>query len=81
MKIVFPFAGFPLEPAVHGITDSVGGGRECSFFDRFIQNFPELAGGAETDPMQLATRLNLMQTGDEDQILEWVKQAHGKNAG
>ncbi|MFI5124196.1 MAG: Asp-tRNA(Asn)/Glu-tRNA(Gln) amidotransferase subunit GatB [Chitinophagales bacterium] len=37
--------------------------------------FPELAGGAESDPLQLAVRLNLLQTGDEDQIQQWVMQA------
>jgi aspartyl-tRNA(Asn)/glutamyl-tRNA(Gln) amidotransferase subunit B len=40
--------------------------------------FPELASGAATDPVELATRLNLLQTGDESQILEWVKQAMDK---
>lgn len=37
--------------------------------------FPELAGGKETDPLQLAVRLNLLQTGDENQIQQWVKEA------
>ncbi|HZK65452.1 MAG TPA: Asp-tRNA(Asn)/Glu-tRNA(Gln) amidotransferase subunit GatB [Puia sp.] len=37
--------------------------------------FPELAGGKETDPLQLAFRLNLLQTGDENQIQQWVKEA------
>ncbi|MDP4131055.1 MAG: Asp-tRNA(Asn)/Glu-tRNA(Gln) amidotransferase subunit GatB [Bacteroidota bacterium] len=37
--------------------------------------FPELARGTESDPLQLAVRLNLLQTGDEDQIQQWVMQA------
>jgi aspartyl-tRNA(Asn)/glutamyl-tRNA(Gln) amidotransferase subunit B len=37
--------------------------------------FPELARGGESDPLQLATRMNLLQTGDEDQIYQWVIQA------
>ncbi|MFI5194264.1 MAG: Asp-tRNA(Asn)/Glu-tRNA(Gln) amidotransferase subunit GatB [Chitinophagales bacterium] len=37
--------------------------------------FPELAWGKETDPLQLAVRLNLLQTGDENQIQQWVKDA------
>jgi aspartyl-tRNA(Asn)/glutamyl-tRNA(Gln) amidotransferase subunit B len=40
--------------------------------------FPELARGKETDPLQVATRLNLLQTGDEEQIRQWVHQALGK---
>ncbi len=40
--------------------------------------FPELASGAATDPVTLATTLNLIQTDDESQILEWVKQALDK---
>jgi aspartyl-tRNA(Asn)/glutamyl-tRNA(Gln) amidotransferase subunit B len=40
--------------------------------------FPELASGTATDPVELATSLNLMQTADEAQILEWVKLAMDK---
>jgi aspartyl-tRNA(Asn)/glutamyl-tRNA(Gln) amidotransferase subunit B len=40
--------------------------------------FPELVSGITKDPMEIATRLNLIQTGDEAQILEWVKQAMDK---
>ena len=38
---------------------------------------PELVAGA-TDPLQLALNMNLIQTDDEAQILEWVKQAMEK---
>jgi aspartyl-tRNA(Asn)/glutamyl-tRNA(Gln) amidotransferase subunit B len=37
--------------------------------------FPELARGKETDPLQVAMRLNLLQTGDEEQIRQWVREA------
>jgi len=40
--------------------------------------FPELVSGSSVDPFQLATNLNLIQTDDETQILEWVKQAMDK---
>ena len=40
--------------------------------------FPELANGSSTDPLELATQMNLIQTGDESQILEWVKLAMEK---
>jgi len=40
--------------------------------------FPELASGNSEDPMALATRMNLLQTGDETQILQWVQQALDK---
>ena len=39
--------------------------------------FPELIAGA-SDPLQLAMNMNLIQTDDEAQILEWVKQAMEK---
>ncbi len=40
--------------------------------------FPELASGSSEDPVALATRLHLLQTGDESQIHEWVNQALAK---
>jgi aspartyl-tRNA(Asn)/glutamyl-tRNA(Gln) amidotransferase subunit B len=39
--------------------------------------FPELISGG-ADPLKLATDMNLIQTDDEEQILEWVKLALGK---
>jgi aspartyl-tRNA(Asn)/glutamyl-tRNA(Gln) amidotransferase subunit B len=38
---------------------------------------PELVAGA-SNPLQLALNMNLIQTDDETQILEWVKQAMEK---
>ena len=40
--------------------------------------FPELVSGTAKDPLQIAISMNLIQTGDETQILEWVKQAMEK---
>jgi aspartyl-tRNA(Asn)/glutamyl-tRNA(Gln) amidotransferase subunit B len=37
--------------------------------------FPELARGAASDPLELAVRLNLLQTADEDLVHQWVVQA------
>ncbi len=37
--------------------------------------FPELAQGAVGDPLELAIRLNLLQTADEDLVHQWVVQA------
>jgi aspartyl-tRNA(Asn)/glutamyl-tRNA(Gln) amidotransferase subunit B len=40
--------------------------------------FPMLISGSEADPLQLAIELNLIQINDQEQILEWVKQALNK---
>jgi aspartyl-tRNA(Asn)/glutamyl-tRNA(Gln) amidotransferase subunit B len=40
--------------------------------------FPELVTGAVQDPLQVAQNLNLIQTGDETQIQEWITQAMEK---
>jgi aspartyl-tRNA(Asn)/glutamyl-tRNA(Gln) amidotransferase subunit B len=40
--------------------------------------FPELARKPDADPLQIANSLNLIQTGDESQILEWVRLAMEK---
>ena len=40
--------------------------------------FPEMVSGNSSDPLQLAITLNLIQTNDESQILEWVTQAMDK---
>ena len=39
---------------------------------------PEMIAGKIRDAMEIATRMNLIQTGDESQILEWVKEAMDK---
>ena len=40
--------------------------------------FQELVLSKETDPLAVARRLNLVQTGDESQIMEWVIEAMEK---
>jgi aspartyl-tRNA(Asn)/glutamyl-tRNA(Gln) amidotransferase subunit B len=73
-----PISGFGLKPAVlASLMVLVEDGR-VNFSTASSKIFPELASGAATDPVELATSLNLIQTGDESQILEWVKQAMEK---
>jgi aspartyl-tRNA(Asn)/glutamyl-tRNA(Gln) amidotransferase subunit B len=40
--------------------------------------FPELASGNPNDPLQIAINMNLIQTGDESQIMKWVLEAMEK---
>jgi aspartyl-tRNA(Asn)/glutamyl-tRNA(Gln) amidotransferase subunit B len=69
---------FRLKPAVMAsLIELVEEGR-VHFSTASSKIFPELASGAATDPVALATKLNLIQTDDESQILEWVKQAMDK---
>lgn len=37
--------------------------------------FPELVKEGNIDPLQVATRLNLLQNSDSDEVLKWVEQA------
>ena len=66
---------FPVSPAVLASLVQLVEDGKINFSIASSRIFPELARGAETDPMQVATRLNLLQTGNEDQIQQWVKQA------
>jgi aspartyl-tRNA(Asn)/glutamyl-tRNA(Gln) amidotransferase subunit B len=69
---------FRLKPSVMAsLIELVEEGR-VHFSTASSKIFPELASGAATDPVKLATTLNLIQTDDESQILEWVKQAMDK---
>jgi aspartyl-tRNA(Asn)/glutamyl-tRNA(Gln) amidotransferase subunit B len=66
---------FPVKPAVMvSLIELVEDGR-VHFSTASSKIFPELISSPGLDPLQIATRLNLIQTGDETQILEWVKQA------
>jgi aspartyl-tRNA(Asn)/glutamyl-tRNA(Gln) amidotransferase subunit B len=69
---------FPLKPAVMASLISLVEEGRVHFSTASSKIFPELANGKGSDPMELATRLNLIQTGDESQILEWVRQAMDK---
>jgi len=37
--------------------------------------FPELMKGENADPLQVAAKLNLLQSSDSDEVLAWVEQA------
>jgi len=66
---------FKLKPAVMASLIALVEDGRVHFSTASSKIFPELASGAATDPVKLATSLNLIQTGDESQILDWVKQA------
>jgi aspartyl-tRNA(Asn)/glutamyl-tRNA(Gln) amidotransferase subunit B len=71
-------SGFPVKPAqMASLIALVEDGR-VHFSTASSKIFPELASGNATDPTQIAISMNLIQTGDETQILEWVKQAMEK---
>jgi aspartyl-tRNA(Asn)/glutamyl-tRNA(Gln) amidotransferase subunit B len=71
-------SSFPIDPA--GMASLIGLVEEghVSFSTASSRIFPELVSGIAGDPMEIATRLNLIQTDDEAQILEWVTQAMDK---
>jgi aspartyl-tRNA(Asn)/glutamyl-tRNA(Gln) amidotransferase subunit B len=66
---------FPVLPSTLASLILLVEARELSFSIASSRIFPELARGAETDPRQLAIRLNLLQTDDQAQIRQWVMQA------
>jgi aspartyl-tRNA(Asn)/glutamyl-tRNA(Gln) amidotransferase subunit B len=69
---------FPLKPTVMAsLIELVEDGR-VHFSTASSKIFPELISEPASEPLEIATRLNLLQTGDETQILEWVKQAMDK---
>jgi aspartyl-tRNA(Asn)/glutamyl-tRNA(Gln) amidotransferase subunit B len=37
--------------------------------------FPELIKDANAEPLQVAAKLNLLQSSDSDEVLKWVEQA------
>ncbi len=71
-------AAFQLKPAVLASLIALVEEGRVHFSTASSRLFPQLVSGAATDPLQLAVSLNLIQTGDETQILEWVKQAMEK---
>jgi aspartyl-tRNA(Asn)/glutamyl-tRNA(Gln) amidotransferase subunit B len=71
-------ADFPLKPEVMASLMALVEEGRIHFSTASSRIFPELVSGAGTDPLQIAIRMNLIQTGDEAQILEWVKQAMDK---
>ncbi len=70
--------GFPVKPAQMASLIALVEDGGVHFSTASSKIFPELATGKATDPLQIAISMNLIQTGDETQILEWVKQAMEK---
>jgi len=71
-------SSFPIEPAGMASLIALVEDGQVHFSTASSRIFPELVAGIAKDPLEIATRLNLIQTGDEAQILEWVKQAMDK---
>jgi aspartyl-tRNA(Asn)/glutamyl-tRNA(Gln) amidotransferase subunit B len=69
---------FPVKPAVMASLIAIVEDGRVHFSTASSRIFPELAAAPASDPLELATRMNLIQTGDEQQILDWVKQAMEK---
>jgi aspartyl-tRNA(Asn)/glutamyl-tRNA(Gln) amidotransferase subunit B len=71
-------SSFPIEPAGMASLVTLVEDGQVHFSTASSRIFPEMVTGMARDPLEIATRLNLIQTGDEAQILEWVKQAIDK---
>jgi aspartyl-tRNA(Asn)/glutamyl-tRNA(Gln) amidotransferase subunit B len=71
-------SSFPLKPAVMASLIELVEDGQVHFSTASSKIFPELISGTASDPLEIATRLNLIQTDDEVQILEWVNQAMDK---
>jgi aspartyl-tRNA(Asn)/glutamyl-tRNA(Gln) amidotransferase subunit B len=71
-------SAFPLKPAVMASLIALVEEGRVHFSTASSKIFPELVAGTATDPLQIAQDLNLIQTGDETLILEWVKQVIDK---
>jgi aspartyl-tRNA(Asn)/glutamyl-tRNA(Gln) amidotransferase subunit B len=69
---------FPVKPALMASLIALVEDGTVHFSTASSKIFPELASGASTDPLHIAISMNLIQTGDETQILEWVKMAMEK---
>jgi len=71
-------SSFPIEPSIMAALINLVEDGHVYFSTASSRIFPELLAGVGRDPLEIATRLNLIQTGDEAQILEWVNQAMDK---
>ena len=71
-------SAFPLKPAVMASLIALVEEGRVHFSTASSKIFPELVAGRATDPLQIAQNLNLIQTGDESLILDWVKQVMDK---
>jgi aspartyl-tRNA(Asn)/glutamyl-tRNA(Gln) amidotransferase subunit B len=71
-------SNFPLKPEVMASLIALVEEGRVHFSTASSRIFPELVSGTNTDPLQLAISMNLIQTDDQTQILEWVNQAMDK---
>jgi aspartyl-tRNA(Asn)/glutamyl-tRNA(Gln) amidotransferase subunit B len=69
---------FPLSPPVVASLIGIVENGTVNFSTASSRIFQELVLSKETDPLAVARRLNLVQTGDESQIMEWVIEAMEK---
>lgn len=69
---------FPVQPVQMASLIALVEEDKVHFSTASSRIFPELVSGTAMDPLQIAISMNLIQTGDEAQILEWVKQAMDK---
>jgi aspartyl-tRNA(Asn)/glutamyl-tRNA(Gln) amidotransferase subunit B len=70
-----PISSFGMKPGVLASLIALVEDGRVHFSTASSKIFPELASGLSEDPLALATSLNLIQTDDESQIMEWVNQA------
>jgi aspartyl-tRNA(Asn)/glutamyl-tRNA(Gln) amidotransferase subunit B len=71
-------SGFPLKPEVMAALINLVEEGRVHFSTASSRIFPALLSQEGTDPLQLAISMNLIQTDDQAQILEWVNQAIDK---
>ncbi|HEY4966791.1 MAG TPA: Asp-tRNA(Asn)/Glu-tRNA(Gln) amidotransferase subunit GatB [Puia sp.] len=71
-------SNFPLKPELMASLIALVEEGRVHFSTASSRIFPELVSGAGTDPLQLAISMNLIQTDDQSQIMEWVNQAMDK---
>ncbi len=71
-------ADFPINPGLMASLISLVEDGRVHFSTASSRIFPELAAGNSGDPLKIAIKMNLIQTGDESQILKWVQEAMDK---
>ncbi len=74
----FSISDFPVKPVRMASLIALVEEDRVNFSTASSKIFPELVSGTAMDPLQIAISMNLIQTGDEAQILEWVEQAMDK---
>jgi aspartyl-tRNA(Asn)/glutamyl-tRNA(Gln) amidotransferase subunit B len=71
-------SAFPLKPSMMASLIKLVERGQVNFSSASSRIFPVMLEEKNADPLQIATRLNLLQTDDQSQILEWVRQAMEK---